>query len=75
MNVQPELMLVLLPLVIVSAAIIAFCLVDIARRPFIRYLPKWAWALVCVFCVPLGAVVYLFIGRGTSEKLTDQDIR
>ena len=50
------------PLVVVAAAFVGFCLVDLARAQ-VRYLPKWAWALICVVSVPLGGVIYLTIGR------------
>jgi hypothetical protein len=29
----------------------------------VRYLPKWAWVLICIASVPLGGVIYLLIGR------------
>jgi Phospholipase_D-nuclease N-terminal len=41
----------------------AFCLADIARSQTVRYLPKWAWALVCVAQIPSGGIVYLSVGR------------
>ena len=50
------------PLVVVAAAFVGFCLVDLART-HVRYLPKWAWALICVASVPLGGIIYLTIGR------------
>ena len=48
--------------VIVLVAMVA-CLVDLTRRD-VRYLPKWAWALVIVLVsFPIGAIVYLVVGR------------
>jgi Phospholipase_D-nuclease N-terminal len=41
----------------------AFCLVDIARAAQVRYLPKWAWALICLIQCPLGGIMYLSIGH------------
>jgi Phospholipase_D-nuclease N-terminal len=41
----------------------AFCLADIARAAQVRYLPKWAWALICLIQTPLGGIMYLSIGR------------
>jgi hypothetical protein len=41
----------------------AFCLVDIARATQVRYLPKWAWALICLIQSPLGGIMYLSIGH------------
>jgi hypothetical protein len=48
----------------------AFCLHDIARSQSVRYLPKWAWALVCVAQIPSGGILYLSVGRvGRSGAL------
>lgn len=41
----------------------AFCLVDIARATQVRYLPKWAWALICLIQTPGGGIMYLSIGH------------
>jgi hypothetical protein len=41
----------------------AFCLVDIARAAQVRYLPKWAWALICLIQTPGGGILYLSIGH------------
>ena len=40
-----------------------FCLVDIARAAQVRYLPKWAWALICLIQSPGGGIMYLSIGH------------
>jgi hypothetical protein len=53
----------LAPLVLAGLAFILFCLVDLIRAPSVRYLPKWAWAIICVASVPLGGIVYLVVGR------------
>lgn len=54
--------LALLPLVVLAVAFVVYCLIDIARSD-VRYLPKWAWALVCLVSIPLGGLVYLLLGR------------
>jgi hypothetical protein len=41
----------------------AFCLADIARAAQVRYLPKWAWVLICLVQCPLGGIMYLSIGH------------
>jgi hypothetical protein len=41
----------------------AFCLVGIARAAQLRYLPKWAWVLICLIQTPLGGIIYLSIGH------------
>jgi hypothetical protein len=52
----------LLPLVVLAVAFVAYCLFDLSRNE-VRYLPKWAWALICVFSIPIGGIVYLTVGR------------
>jgi hypothetical protein len=50
-------------LLVLAAAFDAFCLIDIARASQVRYLPKWAWALICLAQCPGGGLVYLSLGR------------
>jgi len=38
-------------------------LVDLARADKVRFLPRWVWALACVFQIPLGGILYLLVGR------------
>ena len=54
----------LLPVLLVVVGFIGFCLVDLIRRPAVRYLPRWAWGLICCISVPLGGIIYLVVGRG-----------
>jgi|HubBroStandDraft_6_1064221.scaffolds.fasta_scaffold1088322_2 hypothetical protein len=59
-----RLLLALAPLVIVALALDVYCLTDLVRAPSVRYLPKVVWALIIlVVSFPLGAVLYLFVGR------------
>lgn len=53
----------LVPLVLVAVGFVVFCMVDLSRAGEVRYLPKWAWAVICVVSVPLGGIVYLALGR------------
>ena len=53
----------LIPLIAVCAAFVVFCEVDLSRAGQVRYLPKWAWAIICVLSVPLGGIIYLVVGR------------
>jgi len=46
-----------------AVAFDAFCLADIARAAQVRYLPKWAWALICLIQTPGGGIAYLSIGH------------
>jgi len=52
----------------------AFCLLDIARAARVRYLPKWAWVLVCLVQTPGGGIIYLSIGHiGRARPLPPGD--
>jgi len=56
------------PILVLLLAFIAYCLVDLARHP-VKYLPKWAWALIiCLFSVPIGGIVYLIVGRDSGRS-------
>ncbi len=52
----------LAPIVVLAVAFVAYCLWDLSRSR-VRYLPKWAWAVICVVSVPAGGIVYLLVGR------------
>ncbi len=61
-------LLAIAPLVVLLAALVAYCLVDLAHAPAVRYLPKVAWALVIVFVSwPLGAIAYLIFGKDRGD--------
>jgi Phospholipase_D-nuclease N-terminal len=53
----------LILLLALAAGFDAFCLVDIARAAQVRYLPKWAWAIICLAQSPGGGILYLSIGH------------
>ena len=55
-------------LLVLAAAFDAFCLTDIVRASQVRYLPKWAWALICLAQCPSGGIVYLCIGRVSRAR-------
>ncbi len=57
----------LVPIFVVTAAFVGYCLYDLSRSE-VRYLPKWAWAVVCIFSMPLGGVVYLVAGRVAGQR-------
>jgi len=50
------------PAAVVALGFVAYCLVDLSKSE-VAYLPKWAWAIVCVISVPIGGIVYLTVGR------------
>jgi hypothetical protein len=67
------------PLLAIAAPAIgfdAFCLLDIAGAPDVRYLRKSVWVLICLIQIPLGGIVYLSIGRvGPARPVPPGDAR
>lgn len=58
--------LVLIPLGVLAAGFVVFCLVDLARAQEVRYLPKWGWAILCLgigLTIPWGGIAYLVFGK------------
>ena len=49
--------------VVVAAGWIALWVIELSHAEEVRMLPRWTWALLCVFCVPAGAIAYLIAGR------------
>ena len=59
-----KVMLALIPLFVLLAGLIVYCLVDLVRARSVRYLPKPVWALIIVFVsAPFGALAYLVFGK------------
>ena len=56
----------LIVIVVLAVCFDSFCLIDLARARQVRYLPKWAWVLFCLFESPLGGIMYLSCGRVQS---------
>ena len=53
----------LLVLAVGAAGVVVYSLVDLSRADAVRYLPKWAWAMICVVSIPIGGIIYLAVGR------------
>ena len=53
----------IIPIVLAELLLIIIALVDLARREKVRYIPKWAWALLIIFVQFIGAIGYLIFGR------------
>jgi hypothetical protein len=54
------------PLVVLAVTFAVYCVVDLIRRPDVRVLPRWAWAVLCCLVIPWGGIAYLLVGR--SER-------
>ncbi|MCB1245790.1 MAG: PLDc_N domain-containing protein [Acidimicrobiia bacterium] len=44
----------------VIAVFTIWCLIRLVRRDA-SFMPKWAWALLIVFAMPLGGIVYVLV--------------
>lgn len=75
MKLDTAVLMPLIPVLVFAVLLIAWCLVDIARKPTVRHLPKWAWTTIVLLAIPPGAVLYLIIGRERSRVLQDEDLR
>ena len=53
----------LVPVMIVSFGIVIYALVDLSRTPEPAHLPRWAWVIISLVSMPLGAIAYLVWGR------------
>lgn len=53
----------LAPLLIIQLALLAVAVIDLIRRDNVRYLPKWAWAVIIFLISWIGPISYLIIGR------------
>lgn len=59
-----KVLLALIPLFVLVAGLIVYCLVDLVRAKSVRYLPKPVWALIIVLVsAPFGALAYLVFGK------------
>lgn len=52
-----------IPVIVLAVAFVCYCEWDLAGQDEVNYLPKWAWAIICVISVPFGGAVYLLFGR------------
>jgi len=59
--------LAIAPLAVLALAFVIYCWVDLSRNE-VRYLPKWAWAVICVVSIPIGGIIYLAVGRDPAAR-------
>lgn len=57
-----QIIMMLLPLLIIELCLIIFALYRLTKDN-VKFLPKWAWALIIVFFNLIGPIVFLVIGR------------
>ena len=53
----------IIPLVLLQLILLVVALIDLSKREKVRWLPKWAWAIIIVLGELLGPILYFIIGR------------
>jgi len=63
---------VAIAVIALAIGFVVFCLVDLIRADKVRFLPKWAWAILCLgigLTIPFGGILYLLAGRDRHPGL------
>ena len=50
------------PVIILEVVLVVFCLYRLTQDR-VKFLPKWAWALIIIFVQLIGGISFLIIGR------------
>lgn len=50
----------LLPILILQVIFSIYCFLIIAKNP-VKFIPKWAWAILCINTI--GCIAFLILGR------------
>lgn len=57
-----QIIMMLLPLIIIELALVIFALYRLVKDN-VKYMPKWAWALIIIVFNWIGSIVFLVAGR------------
>lgn len=57
-----QIIMMLLPLIVIEFCLVIFALYRLAKDN-VKYLPKWAWALIIIFFNLIGPIIFLVVGR------------
>lgn len=50
------------PVIILEVVLVGLCLYRLTKDR-VKFLPKWAWALIIIFIQLIGGITFLLIGR------------
>ncbi len=53
----------IIPLVLIQLILMIVALIDLSKREKVRWLPKWAWAIIIIIGELLGPILYFILGR------------
>jgi hypothetical protein len=62
MDTIRELLPFLIPILLLQLGLIAFALIDLARRPETNG-PRWAWVFIIILVNFIGPIAYFLVGR------------
>ncbi|AGG07091.1 MULTISPECIES: PLDc N-terminal domain-containing protein [Dehalococcoides] len=51
------------PLVVLQLILLIIAVIDLVKRPKVRWNNKWVWAVIIVFAGIIGPIIYLTLGR------------
>jgi hypothetical protein len=57
-----EIIKLLAPIIILEVVLAGFCLYKLTKDR-VKFLPKWAWALIIICFQIVGGIAFLLIGR------------
>lgn len=57
-----EILKLLAPIIILEIMLVGFCLYRLTKDR-VKFLPKWAWALIIICVQLIGGIAFLLIGR------------
>ena len=57
-----EILKLFAPIIILEVGLVGFCLYRLSQDK-VKFLPKWAWALIIICIQLIGSISFLLIGR------------
>jgi hypothetical protein len=68
-NISVPLIVILVVIGLAELGVFLWALIDVIRRPQVKYLPRWAWIVVIFVFELIGSIVYLAMGRGETAVI------
>jgi hypothetical protein len=68
-NISVPLIVILVVIGLAELGVFLWALIDVIRRPQVKYLPRWAWIVIIFVFELIGSIVYLAMGRGETAVI------
>jgi hypothetical protein len=65
-SISTSLIVVLVLIGLAELVVFLWALIDVIRRPQVKYLPRWAWIVIIFVFELIGSILYLAMGRGET---------